>query len=280
MLRGRGPLAMCLSCHDGRPGVPDVVAEDVNALAQRAAGHFARPGVPNPNGHDLAFARDLDRGETASQAAAEARAVTCTDCHDPHGNGIARNLRRPDARADTPPLGLFVDPSARGLERYESRRIAYGAIDAGVLEEASRPCLDCHSGMGGRAPEKGAAGASRHRLHPSWEEQRGLRPVIAGGDERGVTRADHWEAGIGAGFEGVPRVRVVVRDASGFRAASRVSAATGGVFCLTCHLAHGSDQPYGLAWSPFAGAGGTGCEQCHAVSGETAPAPVASHGGN
>lgn len=276
-LRAAGPLALCLGCHDGTPGVPDVVGEDVNGLRSRSAGFFDVPGRANPNGHDLAVGRDgaapVARGPAAALAA---RAVTCVDCHDPHGNGMAR-LLVPHGVADPPPaLGLFVDPAAAGLERYESDRVAFGATRSGDLVEASRPCLGCHAGFGGRGADPRVTGRSRHRVHPSWDASRGVTATLASGGPHGSTRPEHWEGGTGAGFESTPRLRVVVPDAAAYRAATRTADASSGVFCLTCHRAHGSDQPFGLAWDPFAGPGASGCEQCHAVSVEAAPAPFAA----
>jgi hypothetical protein len=39
-----------------------------------------------------------------------------------------------------------------------------------------------------------------------------------------------------------------------------------GVFCLSCHKAHGSRHDFGLLWANRGPAAASGCEQCHNIS--------------
>lgn len=264
------PLAVCLGCHEDSPGIPDVVGPDVNGLARRAGGHFEAPGRRNPNGHDLGYGLGGEVGSgalcarchTGSMATAR---VTCVDCHDPHGNGRARLLRWPSQPEATPTIGVFVDPMATGLERYEAEHVAYGTLDSDALREASSVCVDCHHTLSGALhtdPNRDGA----HELHPSYDSENGARNTIRQGAARGTTSPGHWERGVGSGFGDTPRVRFVTRGARSYSEARAVSAGSNGVFCLSCHSAHGSDQPFGLAWVATRGSGPAGCDQCHGTA--------------
>ncbi len=269
-LRAADALSACLGCHDGKPGIPDVVGDDVNGLRSRAGGHFEMPGRRNPNGHDLAFGLDGQVG--GSEVCARCHggslataSVTCVDCHDPHGNGRPRNLRFASDPAATPQLGLLVSPLASGLERYESDNIAYGTTDDELLREVSAICVDCHHGMSGSG-HVDPNHDGRSERHPSYDSEHGSANTIRQGAAKGTSDARHWEGGAGSGFVGAERVRVVTRGATTYGAARVVNAGTNGVFCLSCHRAHGSDQPFGLVWTLGRGNGPVGCDQCHGTT--------------
>ncbi len=259
------PLDVCLRCHDDQERIPDVVGADANGLRQRSAGHFAAPGVRNLNGHDLGRglgAEDLcERCHGGGMAGAS---VTCTDCHDPHGNGVARNLRWASAPDRTPDLGLFTNPAASGPERYEARSVTYGTLDSDELREASSVCLDCHHVFSGRI-HVDRDGDGVHERHPAYDSERHSPNTIARGRAKQTTSPAHWNAGDGAGFGETPRLRTVVRGARDFAGASRVDADRNGVFCLSCHRAHGSDQPFALTYDASPRTAPAGCLQCHVV---------------
>lgn len=264
------PTRSCLRCHDGVEGIPDVIGDDANGLAQRSAGQFAAVDEPSLNGHDLGTGLDArNRGELCARCHAQPMAgarVTCVDCHDPHGNGNARMLRWSSAPRSTPPLGLFTNPAASGVARYEERNVAYGTLDGPALREPSSMCIDCHHTFSGPGHTQSGAGGHYVR-HPSYDSERGAPNRLGQGAESGTIALAHWERGEGTGFDGVGRLRTVVPGATSFAAASRVSG-DNGVNCLTCHRAHGSSHGFALTWNPAGGAPRSGCEQCHAVSEE------------
>lgn len=236
---------LCLSCHAGLRGVPDVMGSDINRLHERSAGRFEMEGGENRHGHDLG------------------PSLTCVLCHDPHGNGNPRNLRLASDPEVQVTLGLFVRPGSEGLDRYERRNVAYGTLDSPALREVSAICLGCHASVVGPAGQQRGAHGGFLR-HPSYDSQADQANRISDGGLRGSTASAYWDLGIGTDFELVPRVPFVAAGAEDFVAASQVDAGRNGVFCLSCHSAHGTQNPFGLRWTQTGSEGVAGCNQCHA----------------
>jgi len=262
LLRAASSLELCLTCHDGHEGIPDVVGADTNGLTERAGGMFVAPGTVNANGHNLGpGATDLCLRCHFRGPSDPAPEVTCTDCHDAHGNGRARNLQWASYPEGTPPLGLFADPTATGLAQYERANVAYGTDGTDNLREVTNICIDCHHTLSG-SYYVDSDGDGIPNKHPVTETEWGATIRISDGDGRGTTDSSHWVGGTGAGF-GVPRVRFLADAATSYSAATAVSA-DNTVFCLSCHKVHGSENPDGLAWPQQGGAvGPNGCDQCH-----------------
>ncbi|MCL5103079.1 MAG: hypothetical protein M1133_03040 [Armatimonadetes bacterium] len=246
LTKGDSVTKMCLQCHDNQSGVPDVVGADVNNPSEqynggeRAAGHFSDIQQDNWKGHNLPGQGNEGPGD-------------CTACHDPHGNANYRNLRALDDSADGPVA--FVNPAATGLDRYKRANIGY------VKNIGDKLCIRCH--------EFGSSGnGMRFHRHPSSDATTTMR-IRDGAD------AQHWERGVGSGFdvdgETVPRVPFAVSTATNFNSASTVTT-DNEVFCLSCHKAHGSTHAFGMAW-PYGTSGNglassSGCNQCHNISGD------------
>jgi predicted CXXCH cytochrome family protein len=157
------------------------------------------------------------------------------------------------------PFGYYIRPGSTGLARYESGNIGYPAPNGANFNaegvELSNMCIDCHHSIFNNTDVD-----ATHVKHPVYNSEAAARNTISQGDANGSTVSSHWISGTGAGFLQTPRVKYVVRGATTFAAATTV-AATNGVFCLSCHKAHGSNEPFGLVFhfTP----GGEGCDQCH-----------------
>lgn len=269
LLKAQDPVDLCLNCHDNAPGIPDVLGSDINNLRERSAGFFDHVEIPNPRGHDLG--RGLSGQEDSGlctrchSGSDDGLKVTCIDCHAYHGNGNPRNLQWASWPDGTPPLGLFNPAGMSDIRRFERGNTNYGTLDGMNMLEASSVCVDCHHVFSGGQytdPE----GTGFHVRHPTYDSERDDPNSIEDGQARGSTAPAHWEGGSGSGFEGTQRVPCVVRGAADYASASVIDASTNGVFCLSCHKAHGSSSAFGIVWPLNGAIDRTGCDQCHRVA--------------
>jgi hypothetical protein len=255
LLRRGTALDLCLACHDQRSGVPDVVGPDTNGLTERAAGQFGNPDEPNFRGHNLS----RTPGYLCTRCHWEGMAggsVECIDCHNMHGNGRYRNLQWASWPGGEPMIAALIRPGVTGLQRYVRANIAYPGPVSGddSYREVTNICIDCHHSF--FAPSYTGSTSPYHR-HPGVNsEWGGYYPINRPG---AGTDPANWTSG-GAGFT-VPRVPFMVVGATDFAAATTV-AANNQVFCLSCHKAHGSDQPFSTLWD-YGSANPAGCQQCH-----------------
>jgi len=267
LLKAPDPITLCLTCHDNVIGIPDVVTTDVNGLEERSAGFFDDVNNDNPRGHDIETGLDVGGFDLCMRChfvgTFATAAVTCIDCHNQHGNGKPRNLQWASDPGGEPQLGLFTNEGVSGLEKYQAANVGYGTTDDAFLREVSNICIDCHHIFSGENYID-QDGDGIHNRHPTYDSERGSPNYISQGDVDGTTDGIHWEDGSGAGFLSTARLRFVNAGATDFASSSTVDASVNGVFCLSCHKAHGSPNAFGLLWNPASGINGEGCDQCHA----------------
>ncbi len=267
LLKFADPLDLCISCHDGVANIPDVINADVNGLMERSAGFFDEPELTSSHGHNLGRGLSGPQGSGICMRChwdfnPDEMRVTCIDCHSPHGNGNPRNLQWPSDPAATPPLALFSAAGATGLAKYERTNVSYGTDDAVTAREVTSICIDCHHAFSGQNyidPD----GNGIHQKHPAYDSERNSPNSIDQGLVRGTTNPTHWNDGTGQGFDGTQRVPFVTSGAADYTSAHAVDAAANGVFCLSCHKPHGSDNAFGLVWTLSGGTSNLGCDQCH-----------------
>jgi predicted CXXCH cytochrome family protein len=143
LLRAANVNALCTHCHDGsRSDAPDVMGEKSVAYeaVDPAAGAFPNTiGVASDSSHDLGLPAPVTPpdGDTPID-------MSCTSCHDPHGNTNYRNLRSsPSGTNRSPPLEVKVAstiaPDGRNpIDAYATSNLKYAS-------GMTRWCLDCHN---------------------------------------------------------------------------------------------------------------------------------------
>lgn len=265
---------LCLTCHDGQAGTPDVLGGDVNAssVSERAAGYFDDADVVNYRGHnlgldkvgpvDLCLICHFDGDFLTAK-------VCCIDCHEPHGKDPGspdyryRNLQWASEPGGEPIITAFVKSGVSGIEVYDRANIGYTAptTETSSWREVTNVCLDCHHTLSGdHYTRKDVPGGTCVR-HPNTDSENGAWEEI---NQHGPpqTDPDHWEGGTGSGFDALERLPFIVSGATGYYEPTNQAAIdVAEVFCLTCHKAHGSANSFSLRWS--AASNSNGCQQCH-----------------
>ncbi len=261
---------LCLVCHDGQTGTPDVLGTDTNELTERAAGYLATVNTNNANGHNLG-PNKIGSSSLCTTChfggAFDDAKIGCTDCHEPHGrdpgstNYRYRNLQWASSPGGEPIITAHVNPSATGVNMYERANVGYTAptVQSSSWREVTNICLDCHHTLSGYYYTRDGGTSAGHPIrHPTTDSERGAWEAING--HTGSTDPSHWETGTGIGFS-VDRLPFLVSGAGDYAAATTV-AQDNEVFCLTCHKAHGSTYNSSLRWG-YRSDSNLGCQQCH-----------------
>ena len=221
LLRGATPLDLCLSCHEGtNPSAPDVIAP-VGYLSESAAGPF-----PNPGGIDTTIAHHLNSPTAEVPPGGSVPMIlTCTTCHDPHGNDNYRNLRpdplQKNVTGQTVVALQFVLPNGSNpAQVYTPSNIIYkGTI--------STWCAKCHTDI---------ASSSHSVDKPIWGSQ-----------------FASYTAWTSLTYPRVPSESPLDNT---------VPSTDDRVTCLSCHKAHGSLNPSATIYADGATIDST-CQECH-----------------
>jgi predicted CXXCH cytochrome family protein len=226
------PNRVCLSCHDGQPGIPDVMGSDVNAgHGPRQAGGLpsGEPGYGPGRGHLLESQGPPPGGAWPSGETQ----LQCVSCHAAHGNGNYRNLggrlsqpprvsyvtstvptNAVDVRIDlaaVPPVGERVAAGFYSATRTYFNRPSTSGSGYGAF------CATCHRAFAS------AGVRSPFRLHPV--ETVGLSPAMALRYNRSANK---------------------LQLLAPSNASSTVYGASASLSCMTCHRAHGNRNPFAM----------------------------------
>jgi len=264
---------LCLGCHDGQTFAPDVMGQNANASPTngRSAGALneATLGAPYDTykGHTLGSTTvppgfNPTAAGLASGAYVPANGLECISCHLQHGSAtVYRNLGpRNGAFQPTYVLGPTNDTTkdvwinmaapytpntgnaATFNPLYATANVSYNrtdpAIPAGATMQTSNRvdtfCSACHGDFHG-GPGDANIGATAAALdgfirHPTGKTVIGASAAQNFGGHSALTR-----------YTGATtKVKVYASDRTGY------TDATPG--CVTCHKAHGNQNPFGLVF--------------------------------
>ncbi len=228
----------CLECHSGRGGENDgsgVLPGGQGSLV-RQAGFLNGSGGMEHSGHTLGSTQQAPGGTWTPGP----QGLTCTDCHDPHGeNRQYRNLVLRPGNATEDRLVTFVigpgnDPRKdvwiqSGLNdpgRHDARNIRFNQPRPG-RSAYGEWCQGCHTAFHGPAGSPNMGGQNGWKRHPTADAR------IGGGPRQHSSLTRH------AGLSN----RVPTMSASGSWPASDNTPS-----CMSCHKAHGNGNPFGLLY--------------------------------
>jgi doubled CXXCH motif protein len=254
----------CLTCHGGRGQVgqgSSVLLGPTGNLV-RQAGFLNGPSGFAHTGHTLGSTQRAPGGTWTPGP----QGLTCTDCHDPHGqDGQYRNLvMRPGTATEDRPITYVVGPGndtrkdiwihaiLGGTEKYDAKNIRFNQPQA-ERSAYGEWCQGCHSSFHGGGKSANMRGARGWMRHPTAD------------------------ARIGAGtlqHSSFIRYRSLSNRVPTMSASGSWPAADNTPSCMSCHKAHGNNNPFGLLYMVGEGQlteGGDSqgkayvdlCHQCH-----------------
>ena len=254
----------CLTCHSDRGGQSDgsSVLSSVNGTLVRQAGFLNGPSGSAHAGHTLGSTQQAPGGTWAPGP----QGLTCTDCHDPHGEeGQYRNLvLRPGTATEDRPVAYAIGPSndprkdiwirsgSEGTGKYDARNIRFNQPQPG-RSAYGEWCQGCHSAFHGGSKASNMRGA------------------------RGWTRHPTADARIGGGLpqhSSFSRYAAISNRVPTMSTSGSWPAPDNTPSCMSCHKAHGNSNPFGLLYMVGQGQlteGGDSqgkayvdlCHQCH-----------------
>jgi hypothetical protein len=261
---------LCLACHDGQTFAPDVLADSTNAAAAqgRSGGALNELGVALPNyeewkGHTLGSTANPPGynpaavGITTDWYTGDTTGLECINCHTQHGiTGSYRNLGpRTLGTANLPTyvIGTTNDPTrdvwinvaapyiantgvaATFTPYYDNANVSYNRNDrtVGATQTSNgidTQCASCHGNFHGGTGDVNVGGnvtTGEFIRHPTGGINIGS---FGPGGHSALSRF----------VNATSKVKVYADDRAAW------TDATPG--CVSCHKAHGNQNPFGLVF--------------------------------
>ena len=228
---------LCLTCHDGQTFAPDVMGANTGTHVRQAGGLTTGAGPYEMwKGHTLGVRAVAPGGSVAIR-------LECNNCHEPHGSVYFRNLVNHTSEI-TYAKGTNDTDKAVFLRSWTLGDIAtnYGVDNVDFNEPEPKKaamgqfCRGCHTDFHGAQGDSnmGGAGGIGWLRHPTADANIGA----VGGGHSSLTQ-------FGSGLR-----RVKVLSPSGDWGTQGVpwpgAPANLTPTCITCHKAHGNQNPFGL----------------------------------
>lgn len=295
----KGGEAVCETCHDGKTFAPDVIgANNGMATAVRSAGYLDGAG-----GHQLGSKITPPGFDTNTVGVADstkiyvpANGLECVSCHGAHGSTTvyrqlvpyswpSRTSFQPTRNVSTTfdatkdvniNKANFVPGTA---DYYDASNISYGKFATAVVGQSSTNnrfdtfCAACHGQFHGGATGQGTTATTLDTNGNVFDDAAKLfvrhptAGVVMGTSNAQVYdgTSTRYPAGYKATWQKAPLYLPAANDFAN---------ATPG--CVSCHKAHGNNNPFGLlyigdgALTENGSVNGTYvslCHQCHAMGG-------------
>ncbi len=228
----------CLECHSeqGGDGKGTSVLAGGDPAIVRQAGYLNGPGGFGHTGHTLGSTQAAPGGTWAPGP----QGLTCTDCHDPHGDtGQYRNLvLRPGTAKEDRRVTFVIGPAndrrkdvwvqsgSDGPGKYHAVNVRFNQPRPG-RSAYGEWCQGCHTAFHGPAGSPNMGGQNGWKRHPSADAR------IGGGPRQHSSLARYAALGN----------RVPTLSATGSWPASDNTPS-----CMSCHKAHGNGNPFGLLY--------------------------------